>query len=62
MTPFRCAYGTIWNEFLMLFENVILQVLNYEGGIIELHRLKEKLTNVQADELDRFASLVDTII
>jgi hypothetical protein len=24
--------------------------------------LKEKLTNVQADELDRFASLVDTII
>ena len=46
----------------MLFENVILQVLNYEGGIIELHRLKEKLTNVQADELDRFASLVDTII
>ncbi|CAB3993044.1 WD repeat-containing 60-like [Paramuricea clavata] len=36
--------------------------LNYEGEIIELHRLKENLTNVQADELDRFASLVDSII
>jgi hypothetical protein len=40
----------------------VSQALNYEGGIIELHRLKENLTNVQADELDRFASLVDSII
>lgn len=41
---------------------LFLQVLNFEGGIIELHRLKDNLVIVQADELDRFASLVDSIV
>ena len=36
-------------------------LFNYSSNI-ELHRLKENLTNVQADELDRFVSLVDSII
>ena len=43
----------------------VSQALNYAIQLfsnIELHRLKANLTNVQADELDRFVSLVDSII